>query len=801
MLKNYLKIIWRGIIKDKTTSAISIIGLTLGITCFLLTFIWVYYQYSFDSFHERADRIHRVINSVSDNTGTESLAVSPFLLGPELKAQIPEISQVTRIDRNDAVVLRGDNRFNEDDVLLVDQDFLSMFDFKFLSGSEATALRDPFSVVISTKMATKYFGDENPVGKTIRLYLYDPEGNGVDYTVTGLIETPPLNSHIQYTFLVSFSTLETAFPDILERQGWLLNNFFTYILTNEGASKTTLEEKIARIADNNVNVLLENVMSSFSLQPFSDIYLFSDFDEDFPRLGNYAYIFILISIGFFILLLAVVNYVNMSTAVIIDRIKSLVVRKVNGAKRSQLVTQILIETMVYMLISFLLAAFLIEVFTPFITPLIGEGPIETSFLVSMPYGLLVVLIIGVIAGFISGGFTSKIDVINGLKGQLILNKNSSYLRKILVVFQFSVTAVLLIGIFFVNDQLGFIENKSLGFSENEMVALKVNGSAEVMENYDAFQQSLLQNPGVINITRSNTLLANGLDRIDAEIEQRPQEFISTSVEELGVDFNYLSSYEIDLAAGRDFNPDIMSDSLNSVIINEAAVKAFGWENNLLALGKEVRFMDRTASIIGVVKDFHTNSLHHQIEPTFIYALDNAPSRITVKMNMSAPGEVITFLKGEWENHFPNSLFDFTFLDTQIENQYRFEARFANIFSLFSTLSLFIACIGLFGLANFSIKRRTKEIGIRKVLGASVAKILLMTVKEFLILVLIANIIAFPIIYLLIQNWLDLFAYKTDVGAINFIAAAFLILIISFSVVIYQTSKAALSNPINSLKSE
>lgn len=802
MLFNYLKIVWRNISRDKSTSTINIAGLVLGITSFLLTFIWVYHQYSFDSFHEKGNQIYRVTSTEVNSSGVDYLAVTPPALGPELKEQLPEIDQVTRVDRNDAVVLRGDNRFNEDNILLVDPDFLSMFDFKLLSGSQATALEDPFSIVLSQEMASKYFSNVNPIGQTIKLFLYDRDGQGVDYTVTGVIENPPANSHIQYTFLASFSTIETTFADILEQRGWLLNNFYTYILTRDDASTpASIEAKIAGITASYFNEAEQGVATSFSLQLLSEIYLHSNLDDDVPFIGDYTYVLIVISIGLFVLFLAVVNYINMTTTKLIDKVKSLVVRKVNGAKKSQLMAQIITETLVYVIISFVLAAFLIEILSPLISPLIGEQAIQTSFLSSIPYGLVIVLLIGIVAGTISGILISKIDIVKGLKGRFILNKSTTYLRKVLVTFQFSITAVLLIGIFFVSDQMDFIKNKALGFSEEQLVVLKVNGSGEVFQNYNAFEQGLLQQAAVENVARSNTSLANGLDRMDVEFESATGQFISATAEELGVDYRYLSTYGIDLSAGRNFNVGLASDSTQAVIINEAAVQAYGWETNEAAIGKRVRFLERESTVIGVVQNFHTNSLHHEVPPVFLFILENAASRITVKMSTSSTDEAISFLQAEWSGYFPNSLFDFAFVDAQVENQYRFEARFTSLFRVFSILSLFIACTGLFGLANFSIKKRTKEIGIRKVLGASISRILAMTVKEFLTLIVIANLVALPIIYLIVQKWLQLFAYKTDISFVNFAIGVLLILVISFSVVIYHSLKAALINPVDSLRSE
>lgn len=802
MFKNYLKSTLRNLRKKKGYTLIHLTGLTMGMVCFTIIMYWVLGELNYDRFHTKVDRIYRVTSSVQNSSDQYDQAVTSPPAALALKNDFPGIEAVTRIDKNDAIVRSEHAHFKEDDILLTDTGFFNIFDFRLLRGNPQTALEKPYSIVLSQKMAEKYFGNENVIGKTLTLYLYDPGNQGAEYTVTGIVQNAPENSHIQYNFLISFSTFEENFPEVAT-SGWSENFIYTYVLLNEEAESHAIESGMPDFLRKHMGEAMQQNMGTlnYHLQPIKEIYLHSDLRNELTAGGDYQYVLILISIGIFVLVLAGINYINLSTAFAIDRLEDAGIRKVNGATRIQLFGYYLYESIILIGGSFLITLLIFELFNPFLASMIGKDSIELLSSGVIGYLAIASLIIGLTSGIFPAALLASSDPLKGLgKSPLWMGKKSS-LRKGLVIFQFSVTILLLVCIFAIHDQLNFIHNKDIGFDKDSLITLSVNGSNEVLQGYQSFKEELSSYSSISGVTRSNTSIGNGLDHASAIALDDNNKEIQATVYNAGIDYDFIPSYGIPLLAGRNYSPDFPTDSTRAFIINEAALKTFGWKDPEEAIGKPFQFMERKGQIIGVVKNFNFSSLYNPIQPVCLFLLDNGFSKMTIKASGRALAQSLSNAETVWKKHFPNSVFEYTFVDDLLARQYKTEQRMQQFFSAFSLISLFIACIGLYGLAGFSSKRRTKEIGIRKVLGASIQQIILMLNQQYFKLVLIAFFIGAVSAWYLMHEWLKNFAYRIDMSIWMFVEVGFITLLIVLGTVSWQSIKAAISNPVKSLRSE
>jgi putative ABC transport system permease protein len=802
MIRSFFKTAFRQLVKHTTYAGLNLLGLSVGFACFTIIGLWIEGELSYDKFNSKHNRIYRVATFFTDESGKFDQAVTCLPLAPALVNDLPEVEQAISIDLNDAVVKFQDKEFVEQEILGVSEKFFDVFDFRLLKGNSSTALKDPYSIVLSESMAKKYFGETDPIGFSIRMFLYDPEGNGADYKITGVVEDTPANSHFQYNFLFSASTIAVARPNALSADGWFDNGYYTYVLLKPESSEKQLERKLPVLIDKYMGKSMKqyNIRYEYFLQPLKDIHLKSHLRYEIRPTSNLAYILIFGSIGFIVLLLACINYINLSTAYASDRFKEVGIRKVLGAIRKQLIGQYMTESWLLSILAMIVAIGWIEISRPFFEAVTGQslrGLYSTQTLLTL---FLVASATGLLSGSYPALVLSSFKTVNVLKGHFKTDTSGIWLRKSLVVVQFSITVALITGILVVQRQLHFIQNRDLGFNKENLLMFNGNGSSEVPQHFDAFAEELKSNPFVTGVARSNSMLANGLGNSVAVVEDASGKKVNATVYRLRVDHDYIDTYQMNVVAGRNFLVGSASDSIHAFIVNEALTKMYGYTDPRQAIGKTFQFQGRDGYIIGVVKDFHYNSLQQKIEPLCIFLLKGNFSRISVRV--AGDLENVKQKSSEiFKRHFPNTVVDTYFADDSIEKQYQAEKRFSTIFFVFSTLSLGIACMGLFSLVSYSVETRTKEIGIRKVLGASMASILRLITQEFLVLVFIAGLIAIPFSYYFMTSWLQDFAYHINLSGETFLYAMGVAICISMVTVSVKSIRAALANPVKSLRND
>jgi putative ABC transport system permease protein len=764
--------------------------------------MWVEQQLSFDRMHENAKQIFQVNALVTDETGIYKRAVTPAPLAGALVNDLPEVQEALRIDVSGAVVKSEDQQFVEQGILATDPSFFDFFDFKLLKGNAATALSEPYSVVISEQTAKKYFGDGDPINQSLRIFQYDPEGNGAEYKITGIIEDCPIHSHFDYSMLISFKTIEVAEPESLTDEGWRNNEYYTYILLEPLALSSTLDAKFPSFLQKYLGSEMDkqNISYQYFLTALTDIHFATDVKYGIQPGTSKSYILIFSAIGIIVLILACINYISLSTAYSTDQFKEVGVRKALGASRTHLVLQYLVE-------SWLLAMTAMIASIAWIV--LSKSTFENIFGLQLT-GLYTFSSLGIIfgvaslAGIISGIYPalilSSFHTINILKGQFSKGSSGAVMRKGLVVLQYSITIILITGILIVRKQLHYVESKNLGFDQENLLVLASNGSPEVIPGYEGFANELKSLPGIAAIARSNTSIGGGLDKSSGLAESAEGNRIGISVYTARIDHDYLNTYQMSLLAGRNFMPGNAADSSRGYIINEAAARFCGYRDPKDAVGKFFSVDGRHGEVVGVVQDFHYADLHENIEPAALSLLNGYFSRITVRM--TGEGDKTSILiANAWKKHYPETVVDFTFLDDRLQQSYKAEDRFSRIFFIFSIISITIASLGLFALVSYQVERRSKEIGIRKVLGGSAIGISTMLSVEFFLLVVMSYLIAIPVGWYFMDKWLQNFAYHISIGAGIFLTAAIISISIAMGTVGLKTIRSALRNPVDSLRTE
>ena len=806
MFKNYLKIALRTLLRGKTYTALNVLGLAIGLTCFGLITAWVMYELSYDRFHTKHERIYRIAGNVKTDAETFDQAVTAPPMAEALKQDYPEVENAVRLDMNDCIVRYGEKQFLEEGVLFTDQSFFEMFDYRLSSGDMNTALREPYSLVLTASLAQKYFGKENPVGKIMSLYLYDPSGNGAPYKITGVMPDPPRNAHFTFNMLGSFNTFETYNPEARTSEWrYFWNGFFTYVLLKAGADPKAFEQKLPDYAERYLGEKMRamKMFYTFSLQPLADIHLHSRLRYEIQATSSMSTVYIFATVGVFILLIACINYMNLTTARSLGRAKEVGVKKVLGAVKPQLIRQFLVESTLVAAIALALSFIFMELLQPFFFDLTGKQiePLFSNELLAFLLGTTV--LVGLLSGLYPAFFISMFRPAQVLKGSFKSSGAGIALRKGLVVVQFAIAIILLVGIGVVKSQMDFMRGKDLGFNKEELLVLDVNGFAEVRNGVQPFRDELMSQPSIKGVAVSRGLIVGGLGNSHVETVDGSGKSVSTSIYQHQVGYDYLEVYGMKLVAGRNFSAQAPGDTVGSVyIVNEAAIRVLGWGDPNQALGKPFRSGSRNGTIVGVVRDFHFTTLQERIEPVALsLTRPNQFSRISVRLNTTELAATITFVEQAWRKHFPNALLQYSFLDERLERQYQAEKLFGKIFTVFVVLSLAIAGLGLFGLAAYAAEQRTKEIGIRKVLGASVASVIGLLSKDFVKLVLLANLMAWPIGWYAMNEWLQNFAYRINIGWWIFALAGGLALLIALLTISMQAVKAALANPVEALRYE
>ncbi|QEC54247.1 FtsX-like permease family protein [Anseongella ginsenosidimutans] len=798
MLRNYFKIALRNLWKHRVFSFINITGLAVGMTACFLIFLYVSFESSYDSFHQKGDRIYRLVSDLKIPTGRNSFGTVPWPVGPAIKNDFPEVESFVRMLSEDLVLTKGNVKFEEANVLYADSAFFQVFDFKLLNGNFRTALKDPFSIVLSRRAAKKYFGNEDPLGQTLTLPRNDTV---LTASVTGIMENMPENSQIQADILVSASTLtQFLFPWLDEQWGGI--GCSTYLLLKPGANAGALKAKFPAFLDRKAGEQAEARQSERSLQlePLKEVYLHSRYAGPGMEMGNIQNIRIFSLVAVLIMLIACFNFINLTTARAAERAREVGVRKAVGAVKKHLVLQFIVESVLLCLMAFVLTLILSMLLIPAFNHLAGKT-ITPGLFASGGVILIVFLAaigVGLLAGLYPALVLSSFRPVGVLKGRFVANTKGILFRKGMVVAQFTISLMLIIATIVVYRQLHYMRSQDLGFRKDQMMVIKTYSNPAI----EAFNQSIERLSGVNSTTFSSSAPGDRNPRANSEIENTQGDLQPLDLDAYFVDFDYMHQYEMEMAAGRPFSRNFGTDSAQALILNEAAVRLLGYTSPEQIIGKRFRQWDKNGKVIGVVKDFHVRSLQDKITPLSI-GIDPTLNRFLLSVdvrgaNLSA---TITAIEKEWQKFIPDYPFSYEFLDAAFDQQYRSEERFGNIFSYFTMLAIFISCLGLLGLASYTALQRTKEIGIRKVMGASVASILALLSRDFVKLIAISILIAVPVAWYAMSNWLEGFAYRVNVEWWVLSLASLLLILIALLTISFQSVKAALMNPLKSLKSE
>jgi putative ABC transport system permease protein len=807
MIKNYFKIALRNLIRHRGYSFINITGMAIGISCCLLILMFVNDELSYDSFNEKAHRIFRVALKIKYGGRAFRTATIGPPVGKALKADFPEVEEVVRFGRPGSFIVSvGENNFKEYRVIYCDPTLFKVFTLPLLLGDPATALKEPNTLVLTRKTAEKYFGRENPLGKTLKL------DNKRDFKVTGVLEEIPRNCHFNFDIFLSIDSLKES-----REPHWLMTSFNTYLLLGDHVNPETLETKLPEVVKKYMAPMVEkfsgqsfeslvasgNINLEFFLQPLRRIHLFSDLRSELGVNSDIAYVYIFSAIAFFILLIAAVNFMNLSTARSANRAREVGIRKVLGSMRSQLIRQFLTESIIISIISVLIALVLVNLALPlFNTLTLKELALADFFDVLMVAAtIMITLITGLLAGLYPAFFISAFRPISVLKGQLKAGSKNGWLRSTLVVFQFTTSIILIIGTLMVMHQLDYIRNRKLGFNKEHLLILR---NANLLDHQvETFKKELLAYPQIKNATMSSFLPGPASRNSSAVFpEGQVSNKKSTALQNWWVDYGYIDTLGMTIIDGRNFSREFSTDD-ETVIINQQTAYQFGWEKPLgKRLSRYINKEMKNYTVIGVVEDFHFDSLRDHIGPLAMFlGQGRGSSLITFRIDARNIPGTIDLIRQKWQAFLLGQPFEYYFLGEVFDRQYRDEQRLGQIFGTFAVLSIFVGCLGLFGLAAFISQQRTKEIGIRKTLGASVSSIIRLLSKEFLILVVIANATAWPIAYLVMNRWLQDFAYRASLKLTTFIIAGIGSIIIALLTTGYQAIKAAVSDPIEAIKYE
>lgn len=787
MLKNYMLVTMRNLKKNSTYSLLNITGLAVGMTAFILIVLYVQIELSYDRYHNNADRIYRVIR--------EGRAFTPAALGPELKEKIPEVEAVARIIRSsDTFLSYEQNHYLEEEFYWADPATFDLFSIPFSRGDPRTALNEPFAIVLSQRAAKKYFGDEDPMGKVLTV------SEQHKFEVSGIFMDMPANSHFVMDAIVPYETyFRLTSNDIA---GWRSNFSYTYFLLREGADPQKTEDKIHPFI---VIPLLkaagvkEPYPKYFFVQPMTEIHLHSHLEQEIGVNNDIKYIILFSSIAFLILFIACVNYMNMATARSLRRGKEVGMRKVVGAQKGQLIVQFLGESVLVAFLAMILSLMMVLAALPAFNNLVERqirlNPLHNPQLL---LGLVfITLLVGLFAGSYPAMRMSGFRPIAVLSGIFTRSPKGSSLRNILVLVQFAITIILIICTIAVKEQLEFIKTVDTGYTREQIIILPVR-TGSVRRNIQSIKTALLQSSNILAVSTSGRL-PNDIDTFTSRdwTGRNPDEPIPIYYNT--ADYDYIDLFGMQIVQGRNFSRDFPSDEAGAFLLNETAVKVAEWKN---PIGRKfTHWSGQSGEIVGVMKDFHLHSLHRPITPLYIFLNPRDFSNIAIKIKTANIPATIDYVKGVMKKFSPNYPFSYSFFDEVFEQAYMTEQRMERVFEAFSILAIFIACLGLFGLTAFAAEQRTKEIGIRKVLGASDSKIFLLLSREFIKWVFLANIIAWPIAYFTMNKWLGNFAYRIHIGMAAFLIAGGTALLIAYLTVSYQSVKSAQANPADSLRYE
>lgn len=806
MIKNFFKVTVRNLLKSKVYSFINIFGLAIGIACFLLIALFVKDELTYDRFNKNADRIFRINSHYKIGDSRFNMANAPAPLAGVLKDEYPEVKVSTRlVGEENAYVKKGEEYLKEEHFFYADSSLFKVFSFEFIQGNPETALNEPNSLVLTEATAEKYFTNKNPLGERIIL------ADGKEFLVTGIIESLPNNSHFEPDFIASFNTLPES-----RDANWFGSVFVhTYVLVDNGATEKQLNEKIFSVAEKYIGPIIKAAFGmnyqdflnsgndlSFKFVPLESIHLHSEVFNELKETGDINTIYTFSAIAVFILFIACINFINLATARSAKRANEVGVRKVLGSNKSQLVKQFLSESIILSFIAVIIAVAMVALALPQFNALTQKELSMEYFgnLYTIPAIIIFTFFLGTAAGIYPSLMLASYKPVSVLKGKIFRNTKKSGLRRALVVFQFATSIILFIGTFVIYNQMEFMKNKNLGFDKDQVLVIK--NVTDLGTQQFAFVNSIKENSNILNASLSQGLPSYDLS---ANIYRKEGESSENhTLVTLAVDYNYFDTYKLEMKSGRFFSKENTTDTLG-IILNESAVKKMNYDdpiNAKLLYNMNDNENSPKFTVIGVVKDFNIQSLKEEIRPAALVVLRRpAGTFLSVKLSTSDIQNTIQFLSDKWKEFGQSKPLEYSFFDENFEETYRSEIQAGKVFTSFAVLAIIIACLGLFGLAAFTAEQRTKEIGIRKVLGSSIPQIIMLLSQEFMKWVVISNVIAWPVAYYIMHKWLEDFVYRIDINLLYFALAGLLTLLIAVLTVSYQSIKAAFSNPINSLRYE
>jgi putative ABC transport system permease protein len=800
MIKNYFKTAWRNLWRSKVFSAINILGLSTGLACCILMFLFIQNELSYDKYHQHAKNIYRVTSEAEGPNGRTNLVVTPAPWAPSMKKDYGEIKNYTRLlkaEKTD-VGQPGQRHFYETDLLYADSTFLDIFSVQLEKGNAKKALDQPNSIILTSETARKYFGNEDPIGKTLEVNSFVGR---VSVQVTAIVKKMPPNSHFRFNSLVSLQTLGDL------GNFWSFHMFQTYLLLNDNSSASKLEEKFPAFVN---KYIISNPQAdgkqNIHLQPLTAIHLHSDMVGELGVNGDIVYIYVFAGVAIFILLIACFNFTNLSTARSLTRAKEVGLRKVVGAGRKQLLGQFLGETTLFALLSLLLAVAIAFLTLPVFNRL-AERELNIDF--SKNYALVTVLVllviaVGLLAGLYPAAVLSAFRPVEVLKGKFIKGSKGVSFRKLLVTLQFVVSIALIASTILISRQLNFLRNKRLGFDKENVLVLTLPKDMD-STRLASFKASLLGEPSILSVAGSSVIPG-----VNIPVNQVNDGSIdlskAQSMQMLSIDQDFVTTMKMKLLAGRNFAEDHPTDKAEGFIVNEEAVRKLGWKDAASAIGKTIQWVRpevviKKGKVLGVVENFNINPLKSAVQPLFMHYSPRRFQYLYVRLNQNNAKKLTAIVAKKFNEFYPKQSFEYSFLDDNLNAMYNRENRLGAIFSYFSFLAIVIACLGVLGLSLYSIQQRIKEIGIRKVLGASVFRITKGLLKEFVKPIFIAAIVATPLAWYLMNKWLEDFAYRINISWWIFVVAGVVALLIATLAVSIQAVKAALTNPVKSLRTE
>ncbi|MEP7323753.1 MAG: ABC transporter permease [Saprospiraceae bacterium] len=793
MIKNYFLVAFRNIKKHGVYSIINISGLAIGLTACFLIFLYVRFELSYDQFHTKLDRIYRLVTDIKTPSEVIKTGNTSWAFGPNIKPEFPEVEAFARVEKASLYVRNGENKFQEDQAFYADSTLFEIFDFKIVSGNPHTVLKDPLSIVLSETTARKYFNTTNPIGQTMIL-----RDDTTVAKVTGVMKDMPLNSQIQADMFVSMSTRTQIFNKGIEEE-WGGFGTSTYLLLKPGADPNQLTAKFPAFieAKNGEQRKQSQMFFTFLLEPMKDVYLRST-RGSFQN-GSIRNVYVFSIVAIFILLLACINFINLTTARSAERGREVGIRKVAGAAGSQLISQFMGESVILCLFAFILTLGCSYLFLPLFNKMAGKIISPGIFHQGFPILILLSTSIGVglLAGIYPAVILSSFQPVTVLKGRFTSGHRGVTLRKSLVVMQFVISITLIIGTLVVYRQTNFMRSHDLGFNKDQMLILDTKNDPAKL----AFLQELSNLNSIKSTSIGSAVPGGGNSGAYSQIENKQGDFQIANLDVYFVDYNYIPQYQMTMVAGRAFSKEFGTDTTQAMVINETAVHLFGYASPSDAIGRKFKQWGREGNIIGVVKDFHFRALQQKIKPLTMRMEPGRFNKITAKVQTSALPETIAAVENLWKKILPNRPFSYYFLDEFFDRQYRGEERFGKLFFNFAILAIFISCLGLLGLASYSTLQRTREIGIRKVVGASVFSIVNLLSKDFIKLVCVSILIAAPLAWFGINKWLQDFEYRVNIGWWVFVLAGMMAITIALLTVGFQAIRAAVAKPVKSLRIE